>query len=81
MLKISPLFSDGAVLCRRKELRIFGEAEEGARVCCELRDEKDAVLARGEREAWQGRFLILLEPQEARTGCSLIISDGKETRR
>lgn len=81
MLKISPLFSDGAVLCRGKELRIFGEAEEGARVCCELRDKKDAVLARGEGEAWQGRFLILLEPQEARTGCSLIISDGKETRR
>ena len=34
MLHVSPLFSDGAVLCREKELRIFGEAEQ-----------KDAVVS------------------------------------
>ena len=59
MLKISPIFSDGAVLCRRKELRIFGGAEDGARVRCELRDAKDVLLARGEgtarREEEEGR--------------------------
>ena len=47
MLKISPLFSDGAMLCRRKEIRIFGEAEDGARVTCELQDERGRVLAAG----------------------------------
>ena len=46
MLKVAPIFTDGAVLCRRKEIRIFGEAEEGAEVRCELRDEKDRLLAR-----------------------------------
>ncbi len=79
MLRISPLFSDGAVLCRRKELRIFGEAENGARVHCELRDEKDALLAQGDARASDGRFLVLLPPQEARINCRLVISDGRET--
>ena len=79
MLKISPLFSDGAVLCREKELRIFGGAEDGARVHCELRDGKDALLARGSDIARAGRFLILLPPQEARTGCRLVITDGQDT--
>ncbi len=79
MLRISPLFSDGAVLCRGKELRVFGEADEGARVCCELRDGRDNLLARGEGTAFQGRFLVLLPPQEARTGCRLVIRSGEET--
>lgn len=81
MLHISPLFSDGAILCRGKEIRIFGEAEDGARVTCELRDEKGALLARGEAKAWRGRFLILLPPQQAGTGCRLEITDGRETFR
>ena len=81
MLKVSPLFSDGAVLCRRKELRIFGEATEGARVRCELRDDRDMLLASGEGKAYQGRFLIPLPPQEARTGCRMILSDGTEILR
>ncbi len=79
MMKISPLFSDGAVLCRGKELRIFGEAESGARVSCELRDERGALLASGNAKAEDGRFLILLPPQEARTGCRMILSDGETT--
>ena len=79
MLRISPLFSDGAVLCRGKELRIFGEAEDGARVHCELRDGMDGLLAQGDAVAADGRFLILLAPQEARTGCRLLIADGEDT--
>ena len=78
MLRISPIFSDGAVLCRRKELRIFGGAEDGTRVRCELRDAKDALLARGEGIAREGQFLILLPPQEAATGCRLMIFAGNE---
>ena len=78
MLRISPIFSDGAVLCRRKELRIFGGAEDGARVRCELRDAKDVLLARGEGTARKGEFLILLPPQEAAAGCRLMIFAGDE---
>ena len=79
MLKISPLFSDGAVLCRGKEIRVFGEAENGARVHCELRDAKDGLLAGGEGTAWGGKFLILLPPQTAQTGCRLILTGGGES--
>ena len=79
MLKISPLFSDGAVLCRRKEIRVFGEAEEGAEVHCELRDERNGLLAQGDGTACGGKFLILLDPQEARTGCRLVIASGEES--
>ena len=79
MLKLSPLFADGAVLCRRKELRIFGEAEDGARVRCELRDREGALLAEGEGKAAGGKFLILLPPQEAGTGCALRVTDGRES--
>ena len=81
MLRISPLFSDGAVLCRGKELRVFGEADDGARVRCELMDEKDRLLARGDGIAVKGKFLILLPPQEAGTGRRLIVSDGREIGR
>ena len=79
MLKLSPLFSDGAVLCRGKELRIFGAAEDGAKVRCELADGAGRLLARGNGEARDGKFLILLEPQEARTGCRLKVTDGRDT--
>ena len=79
MLRMSPLFSDGAVICRGKEIRLFGEAEDGARVHGELRDEKDALLARGDASARNGRFLILLPPQEAATGCRLVVTAGGET--
>ena len=79
MLKMSPLFSDGAVLCRGKELRLFGEAADGAKVHGELRDRKDGLLARGDTEARDGRFLILLPPQEAQTGCRLLVTAEGET--
>ena len=77
MLEISPLFSDGAVLCRGKEIRIFGRAEEDARIHCELLGEQEGILAWGDGRVRGGSFLILLPPQEARTGCRLVITDGK----
>ncbi len=78
MLKVSPLFTDGAVLCRRKEIRIFGGAEDGQIIHGELRDEKGALLASGDAEAAEGRFLLFLPSQEARRGCSLVLSCGEE---
>ncbi len=78
MLKVSPLFTDGAVLCRGKEIRIFGKAKDGELIHGELRDEKGALLAAGDAEAAEGGFLLRLPPQEARCGCSLVISCGEE---
>ena len=79
MLKVASLFTDGAVLCRRKEIRIFGEVKEGAAVRAVLRDGRGYTLAEGEDAGRQGRFLILLPPQEARTDCTLTVSAGEET--
>lgn len=73
MLKLAPLFGNGAVLCRNKELRIFGEAEEGRRITVTLGDASAVCTARG------GRFLARLAPQQAATGCTLTVTDGVET--
>ena len=78
MLHVSPLFSDGAVLCREKELRIFGEAEDGTLIQCELIDENGSMLAKGSGITREGKFLILLPPQSARTGCMLQLSSAAD---
>ena len=39
MLKLAPLFGNGAVLCRGKEIRIFGEAENGRTITVISQDE------------------------------------------
>ena len=45
MLKPASLFTDGAVLCRNKEIRIFGEADSGTDVTAVLLDRRGEVLA------------------------------------
>ena len=79
MLKVSPLFSDGAVLCRNKEIRIFGEAAEGQPVTVTLRGPGGEPLAEACCRGKDGRFLALLPPQAAGTGRSLLIRSGGET--
>ncbi len=74
MLKLSPLFTDGAVLCRDREIRIFGEAEDGQVLRCELRDEGKAKLCAQETQAAGGRFMFCLPPQEAQEHCELKIT-------
>jgi len=78
MLKPSPLFTDGAVLCRGKEIRIFGEADEGTEVTAVLTDRNGVPLAEGRGQGRNGRFLARLCPQEAQTGCRLTLTDGRE---
>ena len=78
MLKPASLFTDGAVLCRGKEIRIFGETEDGAAVTVSLYDRHGALLAEGRGEGRNGRFLVLLKPQEAQTGCRLVIETGED---
>ena len=74
--QVSPLFSDHAVLCREKEIRIFGTAD--APVTAVLRDAAGRVLAQDTAEPADGRFLCLLPPQKAQTGCTLSLTCDSE---
>ena len=78
MLKPASLFTDGAVLCRRKEIRIFGEVSEGLTVTVRLFSREGSLLGEGSAPAEGTRFLVSLPPQEAQTGCRLVISAGSE---
>jgi len=73
MLKLSPLFGHGAVLCRGKEIRVFGQAEEGRAITVTLGDDVAHCTAR------DGRFLAHLPPRAAATGLTLTVTDGVET--
>ena len=44
MLKPASMFTDGAILCRRKEIRVFGEAADGEKVTARLTDRAGALL-------------------------------------
>lgn len=72
MLKLAPLFGNGCVLCRGKELRIFGQAEEGSIVTVRLNDAEIQCVTK------DGQFLACLPPQKAATGCTLTVTCGEE---
>ena len=77
MLQVSRLFSDGAVLCRNREIRLFGLADE--QVTAILADAAGQELARDTAPAINGRFLCLLPPLPAKTHCTLTFSSGDDT--
>lgn len=79
MLEPAALLTDGAVLCRHREIRVFGWAEEGREVCVRLQDAQGALLAEACCTAGEGRFLARLAPQQAQSGCTLCIACGPET--
>ncbi len=79
MLEAASLFTDGAVLCREKEIRVFGRADDGAEVTARLTDARGEALAESTAAARDGKFLVFLPPQRAQTGCRLTITDGTET--
>ena len=79
MLEVASLFTDGAVLCRDKEIRVFGRADSGKTVEARLEDNQGRCLAEGSAKGQNGRFLICLPPQKAQTGCRLRITDGETT--
>ena len=78
MLEAASLFTDGAVLCRDREIRIFGRADNGSTVCARLEDSRGGVLAEECTQAPGGRFEVCLPPQPAQTGCRLLLSCGEE---
>lgn len=80
MMIPASLFTDGVILSRRKEIRIFGEASRGAEVRVRLHDPAGYLLAEGTGREKDGRFIVCLAPQEARTGCTLTLESGDEIR-
>ncbi len=73
---LAPLFRDGAVLCRNKEIRLWGTAEEGTVLTLILRNEW-GELARDEAAARAERIFFRLPPQKAQANCSLTLTDGQ----
>ena len=78
MLETASLFTDGGVLCRDREIRIFGRADSGKTVSVRLRDSRGNLLAEEKGTARKDRFEITLPPQRAQTGCTLTVSSEDE---
>ena len=78
--ELSRLFSDHAVLCRGKEIRIFGKAPAHTPMTAALFDAADQLLARDQAlAAPDGAFLLLLPPQPSQVNCTLVVSDAKDS--
>ncbi len=74
---LSSLFTDNAVLCRNKEIRIFGDAVDGTRIRVALLSGSGCLMASDTVTAKNGRFIALLPPQEAAVHCTLRVTDGQ----
>lgn len=74
-LTLSPLFTDGMVLQRRRPLHISGRSDAGSRVAVALGNQRRTALTDG-----LGNWSVTLLPMEAATGLTLTIEDGKTTR-
>ncbi len=75
MLKLAEIFSDGAVIQREREIRIFGECDREVTVAFD----GERVTAKCE----DGRFCAIFSPREAGVGYEIKVSDGEneEVRR
>lgn len=77
--KLAPLFGNGAVLCRRKEVRVWGTAADGQTVTGRVMTADGLILSEGICTARDGRFLLHLPPMEQATSCTLTVTCGAET--
>ncbi len=73
-LRLSPLFSDGAVLQRGMELPVFGVAAPGARVSVGLAGQQAGATAGAD-----GRWLLRLKPVNAAGSLVLTATSNGET--
>ena len=62
--KLAPLFGSGAVLCRRKEVRVWGTAADGQTITGRVTTADGLILSEGICTARDGRFLLHLPPME-----------------
>lgn len=74
MLNLAPIFTDHAVLQRRKPLPVWGTAQPGAQVIVQMGEEKCFAEA-----ASDGRWQVKLAPREAGTEETLTVSCAGET--
>lgn len=74
MLTLAPIFTDGAVLQRRRSIPVWGTAAPGARVSVRLGGEERSASANE-----NGRWQAALSPREAGGGETLLVSSGGET--
>lgn len=76
-LSLNFLFSDGTVLQRGKNIRVWGDAEPQKEVRVSLTDAQGGVLCEGSAAADQkGAWLVTLPPQAAGRGLTLQVSCG-----
>ena len=73
-LQLAAIFSDHMVLSRGKNIRIFGEAADGAQVTVQLNGQTAQTVAT------HGRFEAVLAPMPAGGPYTLTVSDGSTTR-
>lgn len=74
MLTLAPIFTDRAVLQRRRPIPVWGTAAPGARVSIRLGGEELTVSTDG-----QGRWQAVLPPREAGAEEVLAVTCGEET--
>ena len=74
--QLSSLFSDQAILCRHKEIRVFGQAKDGLNITVSLLSASGELMATDTAPSRDGRFLAILPPQEAALRCTLRVTDG-----
>ena len=77
--QLAPLFRDGAVLCRNKEIRIWGTVEDDSRLTLVLKNEGGQEIGRDEVTAKESSFCFRLPPQKAQVKCTLTLSDGQRS--
>lgn len=68
-LSTAAIFSDGMVLQRRKDICVWGEADNGSLITVSLNGEKVDTTANG------GKWMVKLPKMEAATGLSMTIKD------
>lgn len=70
-LRLAAVFSDHMVLCREKNVRVFGEAADGAQVTVSVAGQSAHAVAA------HGRFEAVLAPMPAGGPHTLTVSDGQ----
>ncbi|MCQ2582534.1 MAG: sialate O-acetylesterase [Treponema sp.] len=70
---LAAVFSNHCVLQRDKIICIFGYGKNGSLITVSLKNKRKTVLSKNAASVKDGRWEVYLEPQEAQTGCSLLV--------
>jgi sialate O-acetylesterase len=71
MLKLAPIFGDHMVLCRDRNIRIFGEAESGREIIVSIHHHTASCTA------VKGRFEAVLPPLSSGVPLEMTVTDGQ----